>query len=401
MAAIKRSHTSLAPRVITAIICRILLNTARRFAYPFAPVLSRGMGVPITAITRLIATNEVPSVFGIFFGPIIDRVGPRRIMFTGLVLLLGGMLTAGIFPFYWVVWMAFLLAGFGKSLFDPAVQVYASQRVPYNHRGLVIGLLEFSWAGSTLLGIPLVGILMARIGWRAPFFALGCLGILGLLTMVILFPPERPGPAGHPEKKISRHYWIVFQERTGLGAILFGFFLSVANNTLFVVYGAWLEKTFHLSVAALGLGTTVIGAAELAGEGLTAALSDRLGLKRAVLSGLTISTACYAVFPLFDKALPLALFGLFIVFISFEFTIVTAFSLCTELLPNSRGTMMATFLAAAGAGRVSGAMIGGAVWLAGGIPMTILVSLLANGLAFFSLLWGLHRWKTSEQGTVR
>jgi predicted MFS family arabinose efflux permease len=107
---------------------------------------------------------------------------------------------------------------------------------------------------------------------------------------------------------------------------------------------------------------------------------------------MVVSTACYAAFPFLGKDLSLALFGLFIVFLSFEFTIVTSFSLCTELLPGSRGTMMATFLAAAGAGRVTGAMIGGTVWTAGGIPLTITVSLLANVLAFLSLFWGLYHW---------
>ncbi|MFZ0450993.1 MAG: MFS transporter [Desulfatiglandaceae bacterium] len=382
----------LAPKVTAAVFCRILLNTARRFAYPFAPVLSRGLGVPITAVTRLIATNEVPSVFGIFFGPIIDRVGSRKIMLTGLVLLFVGMLTAGIFPFYWVVWMAFLLAGFGKSLFDPAIQAYAGNRVPFGRRGLVIGLLEFSWAGSTLFGIPIVGFLIARINWRAPFFVLGCLAVVGLLTLAVLFPPDRSTNAERPARKTTNHWWMVSRERAGLGAVLFGFFISLANDSLFVVYGAWLEKTFSLSVTALGLGTSVIGAAELAGEGLTASLSDRFGLKRSVLWGLVVSTACYAAFPFLGKDLSLALFGLFIVFLSFEFTIVTSFSLCTELLPGSRGTMMATFLAAAGAGRVTGAMIGGTVWTAGGIPLTITVSLLANVLAFLSLFWGLYHW---------
>ena len=46
---------------------------------------------------------------------------------------------------------------------------------------------------------------------------------------------------------------------------------------------------------------------------------------------------------------------------------VTSLSLCTELLPGFRATMMAGFLAAAGVGRVLGALMGGAVWQAGGI----------------------------------
>jgi len=34
---------------------------------------------------------------------------------------------------------------------------------------LVVGLVEFSWAGSTLVGIPLIAIIIDRLDWRAPF----------------------------------------------------------------------------------------------------------------------------------------------------------------------------------------------------------------------------------------
>ena len=51
------SHSSQGPaarlvlNIGVAALCRFILNTSRRFVYPFAPVLSRGLGVPLTAIT--------------------------------------------------------------------------------------------------------------------------------------------------------------------------------------------------------------------------------------------------------------------------------------------------------------------------------------------------------------
>ena len=50
-----RSAPEMVWKVGVAISCRLVLNTARRFAYPFAPVLSRGLNVPLTAVTFLIA----------------------------------------------------------------------------------------------------------------------------------------------------------------------------------------------------------------------------------------------------------------------------------------------------------------------------------------------------------
>ena len=66
--------------VVTAIFCRIVLNSARRFAYPFAPVLSRGLGVPLTAVTSLIAVNQATGVLGLFIGPVILAIGYQLFM---------------------------------------------------------------------------------------------------------------------------------------------------------------------------------------------------------------------------------------------------------------------------------------------------------------------------------
>jgi predicted MFS family arabinose efflux permease len=388
------SISHLALSIVVTTLCRLVLNTARRFAYPFAPALSRGLGVPLTAITSLIAVNQATAVLGLFFGPIADRLGYRLMMLSGMALLAGGMFAGGFFPFYGVILVALFLAGLGKSIFDPALQAYISERVPFHRRAMAIGFLEFAWAGSTLLGIPLIALLIDHLGWRAPFFVMGGLGILGILALSILI--EKTG-----QKEASGHSLLLFRgawqqllrERAALGALSYAFWISVANDNLFVVYGAWLEKKFSLSIVALGFGTGIIGIAELAGESLTAALADHLGLKRSVIGGLTACVICYGILPFLGQTLGMALTGLFIVFLTFEFTIVTSLSLFTELVPKSRATMMASYLALAGLGRVVGALVGGPIWLAGGIYATTLVSAAISGLALASLVWGLRGWK--------
>ena len=379
--------------IVVTTLCRLVLNTARRFVYPFAPALSRGLEVPLTAITSLIAVNQATAVLGLFFGPIADRLGYRLMMLTGMTLLVAGMFAGGLFPFYGVILIALFLAGLGKSMFDPALQAYVSERVPFHRRGLAIGFLEFSWAGSTLLGIPLIAVLIDRMGWRAPFFVMGGLGILGFLALSILVEKTAQKKAPGPSLPVFRGAWRqLLRERAALGALSYSFWISVANDNLFVVYGAWLEKQFGLSIVALGLGTAVIGIAELAGESFTAALADRLGLKRSLIGGLAACLICYGILPLLGQTLGMALTGLFFLFLTFEFTIVTGLSLFTELVPASRATMMASYLASGGLGRVVGALIGGPIWLAGGIYATALVSAAISGLALISLIWGLRGW---------
>jgi predicted MFS family arabinose efflux permease len=373
---------------------RLWLNTARRFAYPFAPALARGLGVPLTAVTSVIAVNQATCLFGLVFGPLADRYGPRLIMLLGLTLLGAGMLAAGFLPFYGFVMVGLFLAGVGKNLFDPALQAYIGRRVPYDRRGLAVGLVEISWAAAALIGIPVMGLLIERVSWRAPFFALGGLGLLGAALIGLFFSGD-----GRPAASAARRsWWRVWSELAGhrpaRGVLAVIFFVSAANDNLFVVYGAWLEGAFALSAVALGLATTSIGAAELIGEFLTAGLSDRIGLYRAVIWGLTLSAAAYLLLPWTASGLPWAAAGLFAVFLFVEFTIVTLLSLATEVTPESRATMMAGFALAAGAGRVVGALLGGQVWLAGGMPAVAAVSAAGSLAAAFCLWRDLRFWRT-------
>jgi len=165
------------------VFSRLLLNTAKRFPYPFAPVLSRGLGVPITAITSLIALNQAAAVLGVILAPVGDSFGYRRMMLAGMAMLITGMLIAGFLPVYGIVLVG-LFNRACKNIFDPAIQAYVGERIPYSKRGLAIGILEFSWAGSTLIGIPILGLLISGLGWRSPFFAIGGVGLICFALLI-------------------------------------------------------------------------------------------------------------------------------------------------------------------------------------------------------------------------
>jgi DHA1 family inner membrane transport protein len=384
----------LAWQVGVASLSRLCLNTARRFPYPFAPALSRGLDVPLAAVTSIIAVNQITSVLGLFFGPLGDRWGYRIMLLSGLLSLALGMLLAGFLPAYTTVLAALFLAGLGKSLFDPAIQAYVGRKVPYERRAMVIGIMEIAWAASSLVGIPLVGLLIGRFGWRAPFFVLGVAGVLGVFVLATLIPRnEDRSKDATSSLKMHRAWRRMVGTKRALGLLGFAFFVSMANDNFFVVYGAWLEGSFGLNIVAVGVATTVIGVAELVGEGLTAALSDRIGLHRAVLIGLSLSILSYMALPWSTYALPLALTALFFVFLTLEFSIVTTLSLCTEILPDARATMMAGYLSAAGIGRVVGALMGGPLWMAGGMFVTALVSTLTSFFALICFRQGLRGWR--------
>jgi predicted MFS family arabinose efflux permease len=360
-----RAQVRAAPRLrvqlVAVTLVRVIINTAHRMVYAFLPVLSRGLGLPLETLTALLSLRGALGMTSPFFGGIPDRFGRRHAMLIGLAIFSLGLLLPALLPGP-VAFVGFLiLVVVAKFIFDPALQAYLGDRTAYARRGLVIAFSEMGWSGAALLGIPLAGLLIARSDWRAPFVPLSVAGLAAGAALWFIIPSDAPA-RGQGRGPIPGHLAAVWRNPAVLAGLSLGLLLSAGNENLNVVYATWLERSFGLSVAALGLSTTVIGVAELAGEGLVMWLADRLGKRRAIAIGIVANAAAYLALPFAGHSLPLALGGLFCVFISFEFTIVATLPLMTELVPRARGRVMSTNVAALAAGRMVGALLGGFVF---------------------------------------
>ena len=334
----------------------MVLNTAQRMVYPFLPAIGRGLGVPLEALTVILSIRGGLGMTAPLVGSLPDRFGRRLAMLASLALFCGAALLVGLFPSYLTFAAAVILVVAAKFVFDPALQAYLADHTPYSRRGLVIAAAELGWSGAALVGIPLAGFAIARGGWQAPFIPLAALALAGGAALWFLLPRDRPAPGARAQ---AGNWRLVLGSASVLATMSVAMLISLANESLNVVYGAWMEQAFRLPVAALGLSTTVIGVAELAGEGLVMALADRLGKRRVIGFGLAASAAAYAALPYLATRLEFALAGLFLVFITFEFTIVATLPLMTELVPQARSRVLSAMVAFHAFGRMVGALLGG------------------------------------------
>lgn len=392
-------QVSNAHRLLAIFFFRLLLNTGRRFIYPFAPALARELSLPLGAVTSIIAATQCTSILGLFSGPIADRIGNRFMMRVGLGLLAVGMLICGLVPQYWFIFTGLVLAGFGKTVFDPAIQSFIGHTVPFEKRGRIIGIIETSWAGATLFSIPALGLLISHSGFQTSFITLALLASCCWLYVGFVIPHTTETTGTYREKakvSIATALLETLRYRPTAAMMAFGFWISLGNDALFVVYGFWFEKEFAVSLVTLGFTTVAIGSAELLGETLTSLFSDRIGLRNFLLLALSLVVISYLLLPVLGFALLPAMLGIFLVFLFFETAMVTSFGLSTELMPQARATMMAGFYAAGGIGRVLGVILGGLGWKLGGIKLVAGGAAFATitGLLFF--LWGFQKIKTEK-----
>ena len=171
-----------------------------------------------------------------------------------------------------------------------------------------------------------------------------------------------------------------------LAGLTVGIFSSAANEVINLVFGVWMESAFGLQIAALGAAAAVIGFAELGGESLVGVFVDRLGKPRAIALGLLANSCSALIFPLLGQTLPGAVLGLFLFYLSFEFTLVSAIPMMTEIVPTARATMMAINVSALSLGRALGAFVAPTLY-AWGMGTSAGAAIVFNLLALIALRW--------------
>ena len=372
---------------------RFCLNTVLRAVYPFAPAFARGLGVPVTTIYLMISLRNLTGLLSPVFAPLAERYGRRNVMALSLAAFsLSALLVAGV-PAVWSLGLALVVVGAVKVIYDPAMQSYLGDAVPYQQRGRAMAITEFGWSGAFLVGAPLTGWLIARQGWPAPFF---WLGLAGAAAAVLLWR-GLPAARHHVHGTITIGYtWQMLRRHPVIwAAALYMLLPLIAQESLFIVYGDWMESSFNLSLTGLGLATTLIGLAEMSGEATAGWSVDRFGKRPVVALSGTLTAVAFLLIPLSAGRLTTTLAALVALFFLFEIAVVGAIPLLTELVPEARGVVMSMSLGAMAAGRTIGSIIGPAVWLRTGMWGNSLIAAVAMLLAVVVLVRWLHE---ADQG---
>jgi predicted MFS family arabinose efflux permease len=380
-------------------LIRAIFNTPFRMIYPFLSVFARGLGVDLTAMSLALTARSLVGTLNPIVASVTDRRGRKFGMLCGTSLFLLGTTLVVIWPTFPALVVAMVLAALGKYVFDPAMQAYLGDRIPYDQRGRALAITEIGWSLAFIAGVPLMGLLIARRGWMAPFPLMAVLGILILIGVMLMLPKDVRPAEGSPS--MGANFRTVLTFAPALAGLCVALFASTANELVNLVFGVWLEQSFGLKIAALGAAAAVIGISELCGEGLVAAFVDRLGKPQAVSLGLGVNSLAALLRPLLGRSEVGAMVGLFLFYISFEFTVVSAIPMMTEVLPKARATVMAFNFAFLSLGRALGAPLATFLFRFG-FPTVALGAALFNLFAFFALRrmqHGLERGMSSDTRT--
>lgn len=374
---------------------RLIFNTMHRMVYPFLAVFARGLGVDVQQLSWALTIRSSFGALGPFLATIADSRGRKTGMVLGLLMFISGLLLVIWQPVFWAFTLALVLTAGGYLIFIPSLQAHLGDAIPYSQRGLAIALTEMGWSLSFIIGVPLVGLMLARFGWLSPFPVLLGLGLVYLFFLIKIVPNVRPaaGSVAPPWVNLKR----VFTSPLALTALAMSASLTAANELVNLVIGVWMEDAFAFQVTSLGAMAIGIGFAELLGEGLVGAFVDRVGKFRAIALGLLLNILSAILMLFVGKNLAGAFISLLLFYLTFEFTLVSSLPLMTEVLPAARASLMASNMALISLSRAAGASTAMILYVWKGLP-AFLPAITPNALAAVALnllsllaLFFLHR----------
>jgi predicted MFS family arabinose efflux permease len=374
--------TSLNVKLGVFTLSRLVVNTATRMIYPFLAVFASGLHVDIGTISLAMAVSMATSALGPFLAPIADRRGRKTGMLIGMGFFMTGMLAASLFPSIVAFFIAIILGSLGNNVLLPPIQAYLGDHTPYERRGFYMAVIELSWALSFILMVPLAGLILEKTLWNGPFIALAVTG--GIATLLIWWLVPNDLPAKGEPVAVFADIRKVLKFLPAVMGMLMGLSFIIGNEMITIVFGVWMQDAYGLQIAALGAASAVIGFSELSGEGIAAFLADRIGKERSIASGIIVSSLTVITLPLLGKSMVGAFIWLFLFYMSFEVVIISALPLMSEIMPKTRATMMALFIAALSIGRALGDVAAPQLYK-GGILVNAGGSLIFNLLALFLL----------------
>ncbi|MCE0763555.1 MFS transporter [Pseudonocardia kujensis] len=190
--------------------------------------IGEALGLPVGRVAVLVTSLYIASaVAQPAMGRFAQRFGPRRVFLAGACLVAAGGIVGAAAQDLVTLAVARVLLGIGTSAGFPSAMLMIRRRAEDTgaHPGGVMGALVAASQVTVLLGLPLGGLLVSAVGWRATFWINIPLAVALLVMAYVWLPADgRPSSLGGVRRLVG--------ELDLLGVSLFGAALTLLVSFL-------------------------------------------------------------------------------------------------------------------------------------------------------------------------
>ncbi|MGE6597058.1 MULTISPECIES: MFS transporter [Bacillus] len=293
--------------------------------------------------------------FVLIAGPISDGLNRKKVMILGMIFFAISTFLCGIAPsFLWMLIFRFL-AGVSAAFVSP--QVWASIPLLIEKKQIVkaIGIATAGLSVAQILGLP-IGAYLATIHYTTPFFVIGILSALLVISIGVFIPEIKPVQTEDNKQSILRRYKQLLRDSKVPLSYLAYFIFQTGNFAAFSFFGVWLAVQFGLQVNEVGTAMIILGLGNLTGNIFGPRIVNKIGYNISFYGGIIFTAVLYVILPHLNNIIFVELF-FFILF----FVTGILFVLMMGRLQNMSSVARGTGAALANASMYIGQMIGAAV----------------------------------------
>ena len=217
------------------------------------------------------------AVASVISGPIADRIGPRRVIVTGVAVWSAATIGSALSHSFWSLLVCRAIVGVGEGAYGPSANTLLCAAAPPDKRGRALGIYNVGMAFGATTGLVLANGLASpsvHMDWHTVFWIAGGPSLLLVVGAAFVAAPERlVRPATLP----ARAYLLAPTYLLALvGGILSTFGASglvVWSKHLIVLERGLAGRVGNIFMGAVGLGCGIGGV--IAGGYFGDALSRR------------------------------------------------------------------------------------------------------------------------------
>jgi MFS family permease len=339
---------------------------------PALPLFARQFGVGKTAAGAVVSAFALMRLLKApFVGRLVNALGERVLLATGIGVVAVSSALAGLSQSYWQLLVLRGVGGVGSIMFSVSAASLLVRVTPAHQRGQAQGV----WAGAFLVGMiagPAVGT-VASFSLRAPFFLYaGTLVVAGLLGLGALRHSElaarqsvRTAPLPLADALRQRAYL------SALAASFAGDFALVGARSAILpqfvtdrleLGSGWVYAAFLVVSVVSGLLLLPIGR-----------VADTRGRRPVIVVGLLVGAAAFALLPLAPVALGL-LVAAVLIGVAGAADSVAPGAIMGDVVAGRGGTVVAVFQMSGDLGAVLGPVVAGAIADGAGYSATFALS---------------------------
>lgn len=142
---------------------------------PVLADIAGDLGVRV-AVAGLIVTAYavVGSIAAIFSGPVMDRLGRKRVVVVGMLLLTAGSALSAVAPTFLVLVISRAIGGLGAACLTPAVFAAVGDYFAYEERAKAMSAVMSVNTAASIFGVPAGAALSGAVSWRCRSLSSPC-----------------------------------------------------------------------------------------------------------------------------------------------------------------------------------------------------------------------------------